>query len=205
MDRTEENKLRNQQKLPLIYCPFDCKPADVSPGATAYCCHLVGFTRDEKDRIFEPLERTPWSNGEHWMVNGRKPQKVQAGDVLVNPIIAQMTSHGVNYAKMWVSARVYRPCTVEYAEDWRTKYARPADFAIMQQFGEEDKDVKIAELEAELNRLKAQPRLGTLGEVGIIPEKMPEAPWHEPTEDDGFLPAGEALKQERERELVGAK
>ena len=56
-DHRVENEQRVKQKLPMLYCPFGCTGRDVSPNpnGNAECCHLVGHTIDEKERVFEPL------------------------------------------------------------------------------------------------------------------------------------------------------
>lgn len=179
-DRTAENAIRKQQSLPLLHCPYDCTAADHAPSqAHAYCCHLVGFTRDVDERIMEPLGRSSWSNGEHWAVAGREPEKVQPGDILVNPVVAQKTPHGINYAKSWASARVYRACSPEFAKEWRDKYARPEDFAIKEALVVEDKATRIKNLEIELAALTGKPI-----EQPIVKAQDEDFDWQPPTEAD---------------------
>jgi hypothetical protein len=186
-DHTKENEVRAQQKLPPLYCPFGCTGPECDPNPTggAYCCHLVGFTVDESERIFEPLGNAIW-NQEFFAV-GRKRQKVAKGDVVINPLVMQKLPSGIHYSKKWVSARVYRPCTQEQAEAWRKRYAKPQDYEIMQEIAEEDKDRKIKELETELAALKGAP---VEQPVEAVPD---EAPVWGPPQPGNLDPSDEEL------------
>lgn len=101
------------------HCPFGCEGADLYE--RAYCRHLVGFSNDgktmepvEKIMAYPPVdpdepdaERIPRWNG-NVRVNGRKRQKIQKGDKLVNPEEVQIIKGARQIAKLWVSSRVYR-------------------------------------------------------------------------------------------------
>jgi hypothetical protein len=90
---------------------------------------------------------------------------VQAGDVVVNPVVKQNLRTGPHFAKAWNSARVYRACTKEEAEAWRRRYAHPTDYALDQALAEEDKDIKIKQLELELAALKG-------ASLGVVPDEV---------------------------------
>jgi hypothetical protein len=157
-DHRVENEQRIQQKMPLLYCPFGCTGRDVSPNqnGNAECCHLVGHTIDDKQRVFERLTEAPW-NGEFFSTTRVQRQKVLSTDIVVNPMVKQLLRTGVHWAKKWVSARVYRACTEAQAAEWRKRHAHPTDYALESELAEEDKDTLIDKLERELAALNGQP------------------------------------------------
>ncbi len=111
------------------HCPFGCP--DENLDELGYCEHLIGFSSPaDKDQVrrLEPVvlrrrfnrESKEWVEDGTVMVDGREPEAVQEGDVLVNPEFDQADDHGVwHKAKKWVSERVYsedpdrRPIPVE--------------------------------------------------------------------------------------------
>lgn len=157
-DHRIENEQRLKQKMPLLYCPFGCDGTQVapSPNGNAECCHLIGHTIDERERVFEPIGMAPWNN-EFFQTSRHNRQKVSAGDIVVNPQVKQMLRTGAHWAKRWASARVYRMCSLEQAEEWRRRHARPTDFDLNASLAEEDKDLRIKQLELELSALKGNP------------------------------------------------
>ena len=82
-DHRVENEQRLKQKLPMLYCPFGCDGTQVSPNpnGNAECCHLVGHTVDEHERVFEPLMTAPW-NPEFFSTTRHGRQKVKLGDIV---------------------------------------------------------------------------------------------------------------------------
>jgi hypothetical protein len=157
-DHRVENEQRIKQKLPMLYCPFGCTGRDVNPNSngSAECCHLVGHTIDEKERVFEPLGDAPW-NPEFFSTSRLKRQKVLTTDIVINPLVKQLLRTGIHWAKKWVSARVYRACTESQAADWRKRHAHPTDYELEASLAEDDKDLLIDKLERELAALKGQP------------------------------------------------
>lgn len=177
-DHRIENLERAKQRLPLLYCPFGCTGRDVNPNpnGNAECCHLAGHTIDKEERVFEPLKTAPW-NQEFFSTTRMGREKVQPGDIVVNPIVKQMLKGtGLHYAKKWVSARVYRACTSEVAQEWRRRHAHPTDYALEAALAEEDKDAKIKQLELELAALKGAPVTADPEEA----EVANVAPWGPP-------------------------
>lgn len=175
-DHRIENEQRLKQRMPLLYCPFGCTGKDSSqqPNGNAECCHLVGHTIDEKERVFEGIRSTPW-NKEFFQTSRLAKQKVLGTDIVINPLVKQVLRTGVHWAKKWASARVYRACTAEEALEWRKLHAHPTDYALDAELAEEDKDDMIAKLERELAALKGQP----LEEADVA--ETPEAPaWGPP-------------------------
>ncbi len=96
-----------------IHCPFGCEAEDCDENG--YCQHLVGFSNDTK--TLEPLEDQTrfnkedkeWQSTSYMRVNGKKAEKVQDDDVLVNPIIREKDFQSKQeYDRYsWVSWRVY--------------------------------------------------------------------------------------------------
>ena len=154
-DHRRENEQRRKQKLPELHCPFGCNGAQVNPNpnGNAECCHLVGHTIDERERVFEPLGTAPW-NPEFFATTRRGRQKVSATDIVVNPQVKQLLRTGIHWAKKWASARVYRACSADQAEDWRRRFAKPTDFEIDEALAEEDKDLEIRLLKEKLASLE---------------------------------------------------
>ena len=155
-DHSKENVERRKQGLPELYCPFGCNGTQVSSGQSgaAYCCHLVGFTLDEGNRIFETLTTTPWGNGEFFSTTSRGKQRVQPTDIVINPLVKQVLTTGVHWAKKWLTARVYRACTPTEAEAWRKRWCKDVDAELMAELAEDDRETRIRALKAELADLE---------------------------------------------------
>ncbi len=97
------------------YCPCGCRQEQLD--SYGYCPHLVGFTgrRKQMECLVYDAKGIP-------RVRGDKIEDIVKGDIIVNPKYEQKDDNGTHMAEKWVSARVYRQCDEEVAEEWRLKY-----------------------------------------------------------------------------------